>query len=257
MQFDHLMHWVPDLDDAVARCQQLGFPVQVGGRLGNGMHNAMCRNRDLTAIELIGVYDWDAWRSGPAGSGRVARENALLHGGALQCIFEVDDLEATVAEVRSRGISVSDPAVASFERAEGGTYTWRTARITEGPGWRPFFIQYPTPRAERLAQAHKTGRSFGDWSFERIYLTTPDPDAAADWLARVLGVRSQLADGWPELSASGCNIRVVEGATDRITRISLRGPDAPFGMLAAVFYDDGRPTDVSPQFGPPPTAPNG
>jgi hypothetical protein len=25
MRFDHLMHWVPDLEAAIARCTELGF----------------------------------------------------------------------------------------------------------------------------------------------------------------------------------------------------------------------------------------
>ena len=41
MQFDHLMHWVPSLDAAVADYQALGFTVQPGGQHpGSGTHNA-------------------------------------------------------------------------------------------------------------------------------------------------------------------------------------------------------------------------
>jgi hypothetical protein len=32
MRFDHLMHWVPDLEAGIARCTELGFAPQRLGR---------------------------------------------------------------------------------------------------------------------------------------------------------------------------------------------------------------------------------
>jgi hypothetical protein len=41
MQFDHLMHWVPDLDAAMQAYQGLGFTIQPGGEHpGVGTRNA-------------------------------------------------------------------------------------------------------------------------------------------------------------------------------------------------------------------------
>ena len=81
-------------------------------------------------------------------------------------------------------------------------YSWHAAWVTEGPGWRPFFIQYAAPRAERLAEAHRTGTPLLDWSFDRVDLETPDPASAGQWLARVLGVECLWSDGMTEVPAT-------------------------------------------------------
>ena len=39
MRFDHLMHWVPDLEAGIARCTELGFPPKRLGRIGEHLHN--------------------------------------------------------------------------------------------------------------------------------------------------------------------------------------------------------------------------
>ena len=45
MRFDHLMHWVPNLDQAIKAYGDLGFPVQRGGQHpGLGTHNAVWRS---------------------------------------------------------------------------------------------------------------------------------------------------------------------------------------------------------------------
>jgi hypothetical protein len=237
MQFDHLMHWVPSLEGAIEESVARGFPARVGGRLGQGMHNAFWRGRDLTAIELMSVDDWDAWRSRPRGSGAAAREAALAAGGALQLAFEVDDLAAVVASVRGRGISISEPLQARSAGTDGAAYSWRAAWVTEGPGWRPFFIQYETRRAERLADAHRTGTPLLDLSFHRVDLETPDTASAGRWLARVLGVQLAWSDGMTEVPATGCRVRFVPGTADRVTRVVLEGTEGPVGDFWGVRYE--------------------
>ena len=62
MQFDHLMHWVPDLDAAMQTYQSLGFTIQSGGEHpGVGTRNAAWRI-DARYIELITVHDQEVAR---------------------------------------------------------------------------------------------------------------------------------------------------------------------------------------------------
>ncbi len=57
VKFDHLVHWVPDLDVAVRDYQALGFTVQRGGQHPQfGTHNAAWR-LDTRYAELIAVRD--------------------------------------------------------------------------------------------------------------------------------------------------------------------------------------------------------
>jgi catechol 2,3-dioxygenase-like lactoylglutathione lyase family enzyme len=238
MQFDHLMHWVPDLDEAVRQCAALGYPIQPGGRLGYGMHNALWRGRDLTAVKLIGVYDRDAWEHRPRRSGVSARDTAMAAGGgALQFAFEVDDLARVVREVRQRGVEITDPLPETYQAADGRTYGWEAAWVVEGPGWRPFFIRYADRRPERLTRARQNHRTLGDWSFRRVDLETPDPASAGRWLARVLGVQRAWSDGMTEVPASGCRVRFVPGTADRVTRVVLEGTEGPVGDLWGVQYE--------------------
>ena|SRR5262245_37140392 len=71
----------------------------------------------------------------------------LAGGGALQFAFEVDDVAAVVADVRRRGVVMRDPAAGSIRYPSGNTAAW----VDEGPGWRPFFIRYPTQHSDRFA----------------------------------------------------------------------------------------------------------
>jgi hypothetical protein len=161
----------------------------------------------------------------------------LAGGGALQFAFEVDDVAAVVADVRRRGLVVRDPAAGSIRYPSGKTSAWETTWVDEGPGWRPFFIRYPAPRAERLAQRLLLQPPLLDWAFRTVVLETPDPLASANWLARLLGVRSTVVNGAPEVAAFGCAVRFVSGAADRVTRIVLDGTEGPVGNVFGVRYE--------------------
>jgi hypothetical protein len=143
-------------------------------------------------------------------------------GGGGQLAYAVDDLAATVAAVRARGVAVRDPEVGSWRSSTtGATASWKAAWLDEGPGgWRPFFIQYPSPR-----------RYSGDWTLGSIELEVPDPAAAAEWLARVVGVEPA--------AAPGCAIRFTAGRLDRITRVVLDGTGGPVGDFLGIRYERG------------------
>ena len=64
VKFDHLVHWVPDLDVAVRDYQALGFTVQRGGQHPQfGTHNAAWR-LDTRYVELIAIRDEAVARAG-------------------------------------------------------------------------------------------------------------------------------------------------------------------------------------------------
>jgi hypothetical protein len=241
MPFDHLMHWVPNLDTTIAHCAAAGFRPTNGGQLGNGMHNAFWRGRDLTYIELISVFDWEGWRSSsrPSTTVRSAREAAMAAGGgALQFAFEVEDIAAIGAALRHRGVDVGDPRVGTWQRnTDGATFSWEAAWVIDGPAWRPFFIHYPARRAENLVRRRSEHARLPDWSFHRLDLETTEPMASAEWLGRVLDLRVGSANGMPEIAAPGCTIRFVAGPADRVTRVVLDGTDGPLGDVAGVRYE--------------------
>jgi hypothetical protein len=101
--------------------QALGFTVQPGGQHPQfGTYNAAGR-LDTRYIELIAVRDEGVARAGlgPDWPGIDAMLRA--GGGALGFGVLVADVTATVANLRSRGVSVGDPQAGSIRRADGST----------------------------------------------------------------------------------------------------------------------------------------
>ena len=107
MRFDHLMHWVPDLDQAIKAYGDLGFPVQRGGQHpGLGTHNAVWRSPPAY-LELIGVRDRS--EAAAAMGAHWPRLEALLAsgGGAGRFAVHVENVQAVVDMLQSEGIDVS------------------------------------------------------------------------------------------------------------------------------------------------------
>jgi catechol 2,3-dioxygenase-like lactoylglutathione lyase family enzyme len=142
MQFDHLMHWVPDLDAATRAYQGLGFTIQPGGEHpGVGTRNAAWRI-DARYVELITVHDEGVARAGFGPAWPAIDANLRAGGGGLAFAILVSDVTATVAELRARGVSVEDAQAGSLQQPDGSTVTWALAFLSEGPAWAPFLINY-------------------------------------------------------------------------------------------------------------------
>jgi hypothetical protein len=102
VQFDHLVHWVPDLDAAMRDYQALGFTVQRAGQHPqSGTHNAGWR-LDTRYIELIAVRNEAVARLVPGWPEIDATLRA--GGGVLGFGVLVADVTATVANLRSRDV---------------------------------------------------------------------------------------------------------------------------------------------------------
>jgi hypothetical protein len=139
VQFDHLVHWVPDLGAAVRDYQALGFTVRPGGEHPQfGTHNAAWR-LDTRYMELIAVRDEAVARAGPDWPDIDVTLRA--GGGVLGFRVLIADITATVANLRSRGVPVGGPQAGSIRRADGSTSVWQGASLQDGPGWAPFFHQ--------------------------------------------------------------------------------------------------------------------
>jgi catechol 2,3-dioxygenase-like lactoylglutathione lyase family enzyme len=138
MQFDHLMHWVPDLDAAMQDYQGLGFTLQPGGEHpGVGTRNAAWRI-DARYVELITVHDEGVARAGFGPAWPAIEATLRAGGGGLAFAVLVSDVAARVAELRARGVSVTDAQAGSLQQPDGSTVTWRLPSSPKVPPGRPF-----------------------------------------------------------------------------------------------------------------------
>jgi catechol 2,3-dioxygenase-like lactoylglutathione lyase family enzyme len=239
VQFDHVVHWVPSLDAAVRDYQALGFTVQPGGQHpGSGTYNAAWR-LDTRYIELIAVCDEPVARAG-IGPGWPEIEATLrAGGGALAFGVLVDDVTATVADLRSRGIRVDDPQAGSIRRTDGSTGVWHYAALQDRPGWAPFFINYGLPIDQWTARSRDQGFPKDPWALHGVTVQVPDPAASASWLGNVFALDvARIGQDAAEVRLPGCAITFACGPADRITAVVLTGPGAPQGSVAGLRYLD-------------------
>jgi catechol 2,3-dioxygenase-like lactoylglutathione lyase family enzyme len=237
MQFDHLLHWVPDLEAATLAYQRLGFTIQPGGEHpGVGTRNAAWRI-DARYIELITVHDEGVARAGFGPAWPAIQATLGAGGGGLAFAVLVSDVAAGVAQLRARGVSVTDAQAGSLQQPDGSTVTWALAFLAEGPAWAPFLINYGVPAQEWRARFQGPGFPIDPWSLDYLVLEAPDPPASARWLAGVLGLPVvRVGQGAVGVPLPGCTIAFAHGPADRITRVVLAGADAPVGEVAGLRY---------------------
>jgi catechol 2,3-dioxygenase-like lactoylglutathione lyase family enzyme len=237
MQFDHLMHWVPDLDAAMRAYQALGFSIQPGGEHpGVGTRNAAWRI-DARYIELITVHDQGVARAGFGPAWPAIEATLGAGGGGLAFAVLVSDVAASVTELRARGVSVTDAQAGSLQQPDGATVTWALAFLADGPAWAPFLINYGVPTEEWRARFQGPGFPIDPWSLDRMVVETSDPAASARWLAGVLGLPvAQVGQDAVGVPLPGCTIAFAPGPANRVTRVVLAGADAPVGEVAGLRY---------------------
>jgi Glyoxalase-like domain len=228
VQFDHLVHWVPSLDAAVQGYPALGFTVQPGGsHSGSGTHNAAWR-LDTRYIELIAVCDEPAARAGFGPGWPEIDATLRAGGGALAFGVLVDDVAATVADLRSRGVRAGDPRAGSIRRTDGSTGVWHYAGLQDRPRWAPFFINYGLRAGQWASRFPEQGFPKDPWALHGVTVQVRDPAASASWLG--MSSRWMPCTSVRTPSRSGCPAaRSRSPAVPRIAspRSSSAGPAPP------------------------------
>lgn len=227
MRFDHLVHWVPDREEAVAAYRAAGLHVVIGGEHpGWGSHNALC-HFGLPYIEIVALHDPALAPMGPAPVFRQAEELIAAGGGALTFAVSVFDIHGAIAKLQERGIWVSDPAPGKRRRPDGSTVAWRTAGIADGPAWRPFLIEWEEDDPIRLAGLRESGidspHPCGAKALRHLTITCPKPAFDAEWCGRLAGEEpTQDEDGW-RVELPACQIRFVPGKEPRVIAVGVEG----------------------------------
>src|SRR5499426_2015429 len=185
-RIDHVMICVPDLQQGIDTYTRLGFTISPGGvHPGQGTHNAIAFHEE-DYLELLSVRDRDEYRAGHPGGGLL--EFLARDGGLRYVAVQSDNLEADVAQMRQRGIDVSDPRDGARQTPTGQVWHWRAATLGPRHPLPLFFIEHLTPLPERRQAAQAGTHPNGVLRVDRVYIAVTDVVAAAETYGHVLGM---------------------------------------------------------------------
>ncbi|MBL1078711.1 VOC family protein [Nocardia sp. 2] len=226
--FDHLLHWVPDVDAAVAAYTAAGMPAHANPPDTGFQHGGW--RMDERYVEILTVTDEERFRAHMFAQAWTALEPAAAvasraGGGAMTFAVNVTDVGETAARLLRAGHKILDTVIP--RESTGGSIGFREVFLLDAPSWAPFFITYDPPREVFLAQIPAGAFPSGDFTMTEIVIETPDPARSAAWLAAVIGLPVHDA----VLDLPGGAVRFVPGPADRIIEAVLSGP---------------RPLDVTP-----------
>ena len=184
---DHVLIAVRSLSSAADSYSSLGFKVTPEGRHpGRGTHNRLMVFGP-EYLELIAVHDAATTPFRPSMSSFLeARE------GLYMFALGTSDIDATVGEIRSRGIGVGAPVPGRRDAGETPGYTWKSANLGSAlPGSECFLIQHDHTVAQRYTlppdpAAHENGVT----GVHHVTLAVDDVEAAARRWQEILGVES-------------------------------------------------------------------
>jgi hypothetical protein len=234
MRFDHLVHWVPNLEHAIEQYRGFGFRMRYGGRnteLGTTNAAWMSGSAYIEVIAFEGAPN-AAIASGSHSPGLFSILSA--GGGALAFAILVDDVAATAAQINARGFETVQQARGTLQHQDGSVGVWTSAALRAGPAWAPFFINYGSPVNEWIQR--DVADSIAPWSIGHIVIETPGYRAAAAWLSRVVGLSVELERDLSRVPLPGGDIVFVRGKARRVTTVALTGAAAPNGVIAGLRY---------------------
>lgn len=222
---------VPDVAAVAASYSAIGLPAHVNEPF-EGFQNGGWR-LDERYVEILAVHDPERFSRSPFGSAwgcveQLANELLGVGGGAITFAIDVADVTATAARLRADGHQLIEAPVA-FDHTP---ISFTEVFVTDGPRWAPFFITYDPPRSELIAQ-HPDVIQRGDFDLDAIVIETPDPQAAAAWLAAVIGTTPVDATVVP---LAGGDVRFRAGDADAIVEVAVTGPTPLDETVAGLRY---------------------
>jgi catechol 2,3-dioxygenase-like lactoylglutathione lyase family enzyme len=185
-RIDHVMICVPDLQQGIDTYTRLGFTVSPGGvHTGQGTHNAIAFHEE-DYLELLSVRDRDEYLAGHPGGGLL---EFLAQGGGFRYVaVQSDDLAADVAQMRQRGVDVSEPRDGGRQTPTGQVLRWKAATLGPRHPLPLFFVEHLTPLSERRQAAQVGPPPNGVLRVDRVYIAVADVAAAAETYSHVLGM---------------------------------------------------------------------
>ena len=221
--FDHLIHWVADLDAARTSYDEAGLTTHAALTMP-GFRNAAWGIDDERYVELATVDDWAAVTASAYARGlKILRTaiDALSGSGLVTFGVDVPDARTTASQLREAGHDVIEDEVWFEERGAG----FVEVHVRDAPSYFPFFISYDPPRAElaRLRAEHRASEGI-ELAPDRpdlaaLLVRTDEPEVEARRLAELIGCP---VDG-TSVALPGADVRFDKGAPAGLYGIAVRG----------------------------------
>ncbi|ALS28759.1 glyoxalase/bleomycin resistance protein/dihydroxybiphenyl dioxygenase [Paenibacillus sp. 32O-W] len=187
-EFDHLIHYVREPNEAIRLLRQTGLHAVEGGRHEQrGTYNALCYF-DLSYIELIGVFDQQlADRNRTPHSLLHTIANASCAEGFVRLAIRTNRIEEDAERYAKQGFEVIGPVQGHRKRPDGSSVRWQQLYLAH-PDQRfplPFLIQWEENDEERRHDLAKRNvispHPSGIVELSYVALAVRDFQTAADW----------------------------------------------------------------------------
>ncbi|MEM6434522.1 MAG: VOC family protein [Cyanobacteria bacterium P01_D01_bin.115] len=234
LSFDHLIHWVTDIDQVAELYRAAGLPVHDALTMP-GFRNAAWGIDLIHYVELATVDDWEAVRTSLYAEAlaalRPAVESLGGRSGGLTFAVHVPDAGQMAEQLRAKGHKVAETRV----RFEQHDVSFTEVFVLDGPPWWPFFICFDPPRdvlaakrAEAQAEAAASGTSVpglpkSDADLVGMVVTSRAPEAAATGVSKLLGLSVERVAGTIRVPLPRVPLFFEPGETEGITGLLISG----------------------------------
>ncbi|MDP4163158.1 MAG: VOC family protein [Bacillota bacterium] len=230
LEWDHTVHCVNNLDNAINNLKIHGLHASIGGSHTQwGTNNALCYF-GLTYLEFLGVENRDIADKAELSVVFVKDAVSLLpyHEILSRIAIRTDDIEETAEAVRSHGLNLSPIIEGERLDQQGNLIQWRMLTIAgdfEGLAY-PFFIQWKNNDEERTQHLSAAGlleqHPAGNTTVHSAVFSVENPSAvAAHWQAIFgLSIRESDRDSWTV--AIGDKLFIFQkGSSNRMEKINF------------------------------------
>ncbi|RCX23344.1 glyoxalase-like protein [Fontibacillus phaseoli] len=202
MKWDHLVHYVNDLDKPVEIFGDHGLVAFKGGSHKDwGTYNALSYF-GLTYIEFLGIENLELAKA--TEHNVVVRDAVKVlpgHEVLSRVVIRTDDIEETAASLKSAGLSLSPIIDGRRLDNEGRLIEWRMMTIDgdfQGLVY-PFVIQWNGTDEERLERLTASGviqsHPAGQAEIKKAIFRVSDPAAAAEHWGECFGLPIAQSEG--------------------------------------------------------------
>lgn len=251
LQWDHTVHYVNDLSDAIRIFEDHGLRAFHGGSHKQwGTYNALSYF-DLTYIEFLGIEDRElATKADP--SNLVVKDsltNLPDHESLSRVAIRTDDIDQTAELLRLQGLDLSPIIDGRRLNAQGQWIEWRMMTIHgdfRGLVY-PFIIQWKGTDEERLTKLTETGviqpHPVGEVAIETAVFAVSEPSIVAAHWSKVFNLTRISSDAHSVTLGIGDNIfQFQQGNTEQLSQLvfstespELKGKTIHIGQGEYVF----------------------